>query len=118
MPIHPDNQRLYPDDWDAISYRIRFDRAGGRCECRGECGLHRGRRCEERHGTNAAWAHGRVVLTVTHLDHDPTNCEDSNLRAMCNRCHLRYDTEHHKASRAIRADKECGQMRFEDVTNA
>lgn len=38
MPISRENAARYPDDWPEISRRIRFDRAGGRCECRGECG--------------------------------------------------------------------------------
>ena len=38
MPIRPENRRRYPKDWKAISARVRFERAGGRCECSGECG--------------------------------------------------------------------------------
>ena len=38
----------------------------------------------------------RVVLTVAHLDHVPENCAPENLKAMCQRCHLTYDAEHHK----------------------
>lgn len=37
-----------------------------------------------------------VVLTIAHLDHVPENCAPENLRAWCQRCHLRYDAEHHK----------------------
>lgn len=37
----------------------------------------------------------RIVLTIAHLDHTPENCEESNLRALCQRCHLKYDHEHH-----------------------
>ena len=33
----------------------------------------------------------RVVLTVAHLDHQPENCERSNLRALCQSCHNAYD---------------------------
>ena len=33
----------------------------------------------------------KVVLTVAHLDHDTTNNDDSNLKALCQRCHNRYD---------------------------
>ena len=92
----------YPKDWRAISLAIR-KRSGGRCECEGECGLHRTtpgpRRCVERNGEPAKWAKGKVVLTVAHLNHTPMDCRDENLKAMCNRCHLRYDVEHHKQSR-------------------
>ena len=29
------------------------------------------------------------MLTVHHLDMDPANCQDYNLAALCQRCHLR-----------------------------
>jgi hypothetical protein len=32
MPILPENRAKYPADWKAISRRIRFERAGNRCE--------------------------------------------------------------------------------------
>jgi len=100
MPIRPENRARYPMNWKAISHRIRFERSRGRCECSGECGLHYERRCEEVHGQRAAWANGRVVLTVAHLDHTPENCADDNLKAMCQRCHNRYDAEHRAETRA------------------
>ena len=109
MPIRPENRKRYPPDWPEISKRIRFERAGGRCECEGECGLHRGRRCVEVNHTPARFANGRVVLTVAHLDHTPENCGDDNLRAMCQRCHLRYDVGHHRETRARSRDAQAGQ---------
>ncbi len=42
----------------------------------------------------------RVVLTIAHLDHDPTHNDPENLRALCQRCHLRYDAAHHARTRA------------------
>ena len=81
-PVRPENRQRYPPDWSAISDRIRFERAAGQCECTGQCGLHRGRRCVEQHGESARFARGVVVLTVAHLDHQPENCEPSNLKAM------------------------------------
>ncbi len=98
MPIRAENKSRYPHNWGAISRAIRI-RAGDRCECVGECGLHHGRRCEEKNGTKATWAKGKVILTVAHLNHTPEDCGDENLKAMCQRCHLRYDREHHKESR-------------------
>ncbi len=95
MPFHRDR---YPEDWEEISAAIR-ERSGGQCECEGECGLHRThpgpRRCQERNGEPAVWARGKVVLTVAHLNHDPQDCRSENLKAMCQRCHLRYDQPHH-----------------------
>lgn len=41
----------------------------------------------------------KIVLTIAHLDHDINNNDYSNLKAMCQRCHLRYDIEHHKETK-------------------
>ena len=101
MPIHPENSHRYPPDWREVSVAIKT-RAGWQCECVGECGLHPGKRCEELHGEPAKWAKGKIILTVAHLDHTPENCDDENLKAMCQRCHLRYDTDHHRESGARR----------------
>jgi hypothetical protein len=105
VPIKKENQHRYPPDWPAISDAIRWRRARGRCECRGECGrtgvhLAGDGRCRNRHGQPAHGTGSRVVLTTAHLDHTPENCDDDNLRAMCQGCHLHYDREHHAQTRA------------------
>lgn len=41
----------------------------------------------------------KVVLTIAHLDHDITNNEYSNLKALCQRCHNRHDVEFRKKNR-------------------
>ncbi|MGH6655010.1 MAG: hypothetical protein ACRDVE_07360 [Actinocrinis sp.] len=109
MPIRPENKRRYPRDWPAISSRIRYDRAAGRCECQGECRrtikghrAHTGR-CPARDGHPHPDTGSRVGLTVAHLDHTPENCAETNLKAMCQACHLAYDTDHHaETARATR----------------
>lgn len=37
----------------------------------------------------------KVILTISHLDHDETNhdVKDERLKAMCQLCHLRYDAK-------------------------
>ena len=99
MPIRPENQHRYPDDWPAISKRICFGRALGRCECKGECGhdhFHKhGHRCRAVHGLPHPITGSEVVLTVAHLDHTPEHCNNDNLRAMCQRCNLGYDRNLH-----------------------
>lgn len=98
VPIKPENKARYPDDWDEISNRIRFERAGGICECRGECKVHAGW-CAAIHGQAHPVTGSKVVLTTAHLDHMPENCDDDNLLAMCQRCHLAYDAKHHAETR-------------------
>lgn len=43
----------------------------------------------------------KIVLTIAHLDHDKENHEvpDERLAALCQRCHLLYDMDHHVANR-------------------
>lgn len=136
MPIKPEKRALYPKDWPAISQRIRFERAKGRCE---QCGAPHGKviaRGEGEHRGTYMLADGTVhdasdgtrlgrarmseyqsrwvavVLTVAHLDHDPTNSSDDNLRALCQRCHLAYDAAHHAANAAAtrRARRATGDL--------
>ena len=107
----------YPKDWRDISANIKA-RSGGQCECAGECGLHDGQdlyepvahRCVERHGFSAKFANGTVILTTAHLNHDTQDSRPENLKAMCQRCHLRYDTKIHAQHSAItRKNKKLGE---------
>jgi hypothetical protein len=97
MPIRPENRARYPADWPAISARIRFQRAGNRCECAGECGTEHGDRCDAVNRQPHPATRSMVVLTVAHLNHRPEDCADANLRAMCQRCHNRYDAPMRRA---------------------
>lgn len=98
MPIRPENRDRYPPDWPEISLRIRKDRAGDRCECQGECGEDHGGRCREVNGEPNTITGSRVILTTAHLNHQPECRDEGQLRAMCQRCHLAYDREHHIAN--------------------
>lgn len=95
----------YPADWSEISKRIRFERAGNRCEW---CGAENGKP----HPITGS----RVVLTVAHLgvplpDGQPgdrfntMDCRDENLAALCQRDHLNYDRPFHVRTRKRRAKK-------------
>jgi hypothetical protein len=116
MPIRPENRARYPENWKAISLAIRA-RAGNVCEqCRAPNGamIRRGRgndaqyywidgevRCAENGdiivldmAPDGDWAAPvKVILTVAHLDHTPENCDPANLKALCQRCHNRYDAK-------------------------
>lgn len=107
----PCDYSKYPKDWKEIRAVI-LKRADHRCECHGECGLHHGRRCVERNQTQATYANGRIVLTIAHLDHDTTHNDADNLRAYCNRCHLRYDRELHMKNARKTRERKNPQMRL------
>lgn len=106
----PMDKAKYPDNWKEISRGIR-ERDGWKCVW---CGLangvvgyrERGRfvqlaDCRENCGMeiDAAIEDGYkvivIVLTVAHLDHNPQNCDPSNLVSLCQKCHLNYDQDHH-----------------------
>jgi hypothetical protein len=91
MPIRKENRARYPKNWKEISLRIRFKRAKGRCECTGECGDDHNIRCTARHKYRHPDTGSTVILTVAHLDHQPENCVDENLKAMCQKCHNKLD---------------------------
>jgi len=149
MPIKPENLKLYPADWKAISQAAK-ERAGWKCQHPGctamQYGIghwilwggdnrHQWRPIEGNRPASTArdnwfdlagegyncygnrwtykdarefvrtyWAPSDedwptiIVLTTAHLDHDPTNCAPDNLKAMCQRHHLAYDHDHHRAN--------------------
>lgn len=111
-PIRPEMRDRYPPDWKQISDRIKFERAKGRCECVGECGRDPYHldpidgRCVNRHGQPAIGSGSKVVLTTAHLNHEPSDCRDEALKAMCQGCHLWYDREHHAETKRDRRLRE------------
>lgn len=118
MPIRPSQRALYPKDWPEISKRIR-ERDGQRCKrCKAPNGksvaraegsymIENGDVFSDMDGESLGCARGseypavrftRIVLTVAHLDHDPTHNDDENLAALCQRCHLLHDKAQHAAT--------------------
>jgi hypothetical protein len=77
MPI---DRKRYPPDWKQISFRIRFERAGGKCEM-----------CGAEHGKPHPKTGKIVKLQTAHLNRKPEETTDEQLMAMCARCHFAYD---------------------------
>ncbi len=107
MPIKPENAARYPADWQQISKRIR-ERARNLCE--GSPGFYED--CRAENGKPHPVTGSKVVLTVAHLNHEPEDCNDTNLMAMCQRCHLTYDAKHHaeSARQTRRAQMRCNDL--------
>jgi hypothetical protein len=126
MPIRPHNRFFYPIDWRELSEVIRFGRAKGCCE---QCGRPHGQLVfhlgDGRWWDTAGqtWRSGkgrplklaslermpagtliettRVYLACAHLDHDPSNNDLRNLRALCQRCHILHDRPEHLRQRQL-----------------
>lgn len=132
MPIRPENKGRYPKDWKQIRARI-LQRARNRCE---RCGLlnhlwgyrdafgafHGLTKAPladagfRRPPFDVACNDGRVlrvieiILTVAHLNHEPEDCRDENLQALCQRCHNRHDVASRRAGIRERRHREQGQL--------
>jgi len=116
IKIMPIDYSKYPPNWDEIRQRI-LERAKNKCEC---CGLKNNTIVSsfKNHQNVVIWVFQdyakwmrsgcpkrvRVVLTVAHLDHDETNhdVKDDRLKAMCQLCHLRYDSEEKKRRKNLK----------------
>lgn len=109
----PWDRSKYPQDWERL-VKLVATRAGGQCECLGECGrCKKGVRCEAMNHQPSPVTGKKVTLTTAHLDHDTQNSDLENLRHFCNGCHLRYDRFlHAKNARdtRIRKKEEAGQL--------
>lgn len=105
MPI---NYSEYHPKWRLISRLIRYNGAGNCCEI---CGVPNRALIYRPYPDKSKWElvnaeileglHkvSRVTLTVAHMDHNKANNRFSNLKALCNRCHLVHDAKQHGWSR-------------------
>lgn len=122
----PMNRADYPPNWEEISLRIRIERAGNKCEtCGRENGMtyiyhpHTSKEdpwsptddpdyakiCREK-----GYKVVKIVLTVAHIGapmadgspgnkHDKMDVREENLKAECQRCHLKRDLNDHITNR-------------------
>lgn len=130
MPIKPENKKLYPPNWKQISEYIRFERAKNKCEFCGVNNYIRGFWIENKFVTieqilielettgntqidnfSIEKKPIKIILTVAHLDHNPSNCDYSNLKALCQKCHNNYDRVHRNHTRLNNKNK--GMLKLE-----
>lgn len=114
------NKKNYPENWDdtirpAILARDKF-----KCSLCGvkhrayvlvdECGNYTliDRAEHEEYKTFGAKTY-RIYLQVSHKNHDKSDCSDSNLWALCVRCHAKNDIAIKKLMRIAKpAEQPCG----------
>ena len=101
MPISPDRMALYPGgsirspEWLAFRAFLLF-RAANRCE-----GTPQHPACRAANGERHPETGGKVVLTIAHMDHDETHADPARCRALCQRCHNRWDAAHRRANAEV-----------------
>ncbi len=104
------NRDKYPPHWEDTIRPLILLRDKYTCQ---KCGV-RHRKCYvfQKDGTRfeipedeiSEWrAYGdkayKVHLQVAHLDQNPSNNDDDNLKAMCPKCHLAFDRAYNKLKR-------------------
>ena len=112
---------VLPHRLPQLSREIRFGRAKGRCEVcnrrhktkvlclpdgrwfdRDDTCWHdgHGNRCVPPWGSDLDRLRTtHVILAAAHLDHDPANSAPSNLKSLCQRCHMLHDHSYHRTQR-------------------
>lgn len=131
MPV--DYQQYHPK-WTLIR-RLVFKRAGDRCE---NCFLsnysvinrkeknrrisaiewdmiHSAIRYSGHSMTTALKKFGftKIVLTIAHIDQDVNNNHFTNLRALCQKCHLKHDRKQHQENRRYGKNWKKKQLKLE-----
>lgn len=110
----PMDRSRYPTNWGEIAMKVK-NAAHWKCQ---ECGRpcrRPGQSWEDILAiASAYWADDinhprRFVLTVAHLDQDPSNNDPSNLRALCAPCHLRHDAPYREANSQAKRER-AGQL--------
>lgn len=117
MPI---DYSEYPPNWHTEIRPAVLKRANNRCE---DCGLYNhsiickdDRKRPSKQQWDMYWdllkrttklramramQFTKIILTIAHLDHDKLNHDVKldRLKALCQKCHLGLDIEHHKTNR-------------------
>ena len=119
----PCDYSKYPKDWKTIRAEV-LERAGHRCE---GCGVrnygiyfdgadgrreHDGSHFIDQLATECNYKCVKIVLTISHTDHDVTNNGEPgnrpNLKALCQRCHNRHDADYRKANASATRRRKSG----------
>ena len=131
----------YPRDWPEIARRVK-ERAGWRCEgCGAPHGAWGSRDRQKRFirqdpAKMRALGHGKppfrlrlsrggyvkvveVILQAAHLNGEPSDVRDENLKSLCQVCHLDYDLAQHVRNAAATRRRKMNTLElFPDLDEA
>jgi 5-methylcytosine-specific restriction endonuclease McrA len=104
----------YPSNWEEISLGVK-EQADWRCQyCQRQC-QRPGESLEQLRQRIGKAKPRQYLLTVAHLDQNPGNCEEDNLKALCTVCHLRYDRQFRAKQQGLKREW-FGQLNIEEAT--
>lgn len=114
MPISAERMANYPGgsiyskEWKSFRASI-LARARNRC-----WGTPQHPDCRAANGEPHPETGGKVVLTIAHMDHDESHADPNRCRALCQRCHNKWDAPHRKKNAAETRRRRGGQTDIED----
>lgn len=115
----------YPENWEAIALRIKHEANWCCQQCQRPCRqpseplanflkqVQHWRRQRTPRPAKFEEAPRRYLLTVAHLDQQPSNQAPSNLQALCTVCHLQFDSRFRAKQKRLKAEF-FGQLSIED----
>jgi len=115
MPISAERMKLYPGggthsrEWKTFRASL-LERADSRCE-----GTPQHPDCRAENGKPHPETGGIVVLTIAHMDHDESHADPDRCRALCQRCHNKWDAPHRKVNAARTRRRKSPQIDLEDL---
>jgi 5-methylcytosine-specific restriction endonuclease McrA len=116
----------YPNDWEAIALRIKHEANWCCQQCQRPCRqpseplatfLTRVKQWRQQQSPRPAKfeaAPRRYLLTVAHLDQQPSNQDPENLKALCTVCHLKFDSRFRAKQKQLKAEF-YGQLSIDDA---
>jgi len=116
----------YPEDWEAIALRVKHEANWCCQQCQRPCRkpsesladflqrVKQWRRGRSPRPAKFEEAPRRYLLTVAHLDQQPSNQAPSNLKALCTVCHLQFDSRFRAKQKQLKAEF-FGQLSIDDA---
>ena len=116
----------YPENWDSLALRIKHQANWCCQQCQRPCRqpnellstflqrVKAWRRSQSPRPAKYEAAPRRYLLTVAHLDQQPSNQDPDNLKALCTVCHLQFDSQFRAKQRRLKAEF-LGQLSIDDA---
>jgi hypothetical protein len=95
-------------EWKEFRGKILL-RAENRCE-----GTPQHPECRAAYGEPHPETGSKVVLTIAHMDWDESHADPERCRALCQRCHNRWDSRHRQKNAAKTRRRKAPQIDLED----
>lgn len=107
MKLYPGGS-IHSKEWKAFRATI-LERAGHKCEGtpqRPDC-------CAVNYEPHPETG-SKVILTIAHMDWDESHADPERCRALCQRCHNKWDAQQRQKNAAITRLKKSPQIDVED----